>query len=222
MRNIRRKNEKALITEFIQILKSEINKKNKRNERLSFVLTGGSSPIKLYKKLSQSKIDWSNVDFFWGDERYVHKKSKNSNYKLAQDLLFKKAKIKNKNLFSIQTNVNEIKKSSDIYENTIRRYFKGKKIKFDIFLLGMGKDGHIASIFPNSKLLNKKFISSPVNREDFKRITLSLNIINNSKKIILWLNNRLKTNKFLKFKNKKKSIPVNYLNKKKLLCFSIK
>ena len=149
MRNIRRKNEKALITEFIQILKSEINKKNKRNERLSFVLTGGSSPIKLYKKLSQSKINWSNVDFFWGDERYVHKKSKNSNYKLAQDLLFKKAKIKKKNLFSIQTNVNEIKKSSNMYENTIRRYFKGKKIKFDIFLLGMGKDGHIASIFPN-------------------------------------------------------------------------
>ena len=57
---------------------------------MSFVLTGGSSPVNLYKKLAKSQIDWSNVDLFWGDERFVSKDSKYSNYKLAYDLLIKK------------------------------------------------------------------------------------------------------------------------------------
>jgi len=82
MRIIKKKNEKSLIREFIQILKREINKKRKSKKRLSFVLTGGSSPINLYKKLAKSKINWSNIDLFWGDERFVSNKSKNSNFKI--------------------------------------------------------------------------------------------------------------------------------------------
>ena len=64
MRNIKKKNENSLINHFIQIIKKEIIKKRKRNKRLSFVLTGGSSPKRLYKKLSQSNIEWSYVDLF--------------------------------------------------------------------------------------------------------------------------------------------------------------
>ena len=56
------------------------------------------SPIKLYKKLAKSKIDWSNVDLFWGDERHVSNKSKNSNYKLAYDTFIKKIKINKKEI----------------------------------------------------------------------------------------------------------------------------
>ena len=93
--------------------------------------------------------------------------------------------------------------------------------KFDIFLLGMGNDGHIASIFPNSDTLEKKFISKPIIRKDFKRITLGINIINDSKKIFLWLNKKSKTLLFNKFLKKGKEIPVNNLNKKKLTCFKV-
>ena len=68
----------------------------------------------------------------------------------------------------------------------------------------MGEDGHVASLFPNSEHLHKKFITRPIIRKDFKRITLSLNIINNSKKIILWLNNKSKSKIYLKVKTKGK------------------
>ena len=68
-----------------------------------------------------------------------------------------------------------------------------KTKSFDYFLLGMGADGHVASIFPSSSEINEKFIAKQVLRKDFLRISLSLNIINNSKKIILWLNNNLKS-----------------------------
>ena len=110
MRIIKKKNEKSLIREFLQIFKREIDKKKKSKSRLSFVLTGGSSPINLYKKLAKSNIDWSNIDLFWGDERFVSNKSKNSNFKLANDLFIKKVKIKKQNLFYINTKTKDMNK----------------------------------------------------------------------------------------------------------------
>ena len=86
----------------------------------------------------------------------------------------------------------------------------------------MGRDGHIASIFPSSKELKEKFIVKPIIRKDFKRITLSLNIINNSRKIFLWLNNKSISLIFKKLKNHGKKIPVNNLKKNKSYCFCIK
>ena len=221
MRIIKKKNEKSLIREFLQIFKREIDKKKKSKSRMSFVLTGGSSPINLYKKLAKSNIDWSNIDLFWGDERFVSNKSKNSNFKMANDLFIKKSKIKKRNLFYINTKRKDVNQSSLEYQNKIKNYFKNKKISFDICLLGMGNDGHVASIFPNTNILKKKFIVSPVNRRDFKRITIGLKIINNSKKILLWLSKKSKTSTFKKLQLKGKKIPVNNLNKKKLYCFLI-
>ena len=221
MRIIKKKNEKSLIREFLQIFKREIDKKKKSKSRLSFVLTGGSSPINLYKKLAKSNIDWSNIDLFWGDERFVSNKSKNSNFKMANDLFIKKSKIKKRNLFYINTKRKDVNQSSLEYQNKIKNYFKNKKIKFDICLLGMGNDGHVASIFPNTNILKKKSIVSPVNRGDFKRITIGLKVINNSKKIFLWLSKKSKTSTFKKLQLKGKKIPVNNLNKKKLYCFLI-
>ena len=221
MRIIKKKNEKSLIREFLQIFKREIDKKKKSKSRLSFVLTGGSSPVNLYKKLAKSNIDWSNIDLFWGDERFVSNKSKNSNFKMANDLFIKKVKIKKQNLFYINTKRKDINQSSVEYQNKIKNYFKNKKIKFDICLLGMGNDGHVASIFPNTNILKKKSIVSPVNRGDFKRITIGLKVINNSKKIFLWLSKKSKTSIFKKLRLKGKKIPINNLNKKKLYCFLI-
>jgi len=221
MRIIKKKNEKSLIREFLRIFKREIDKKKKSKSRLSFVLTGGSSPVNLYKKLAKSNIDWSNIDLFWGDERFVSNKSKNSNFKMANDLFIKKSKIKKRNLFYINTKRKDVNQSSLEYQNKIKNYFKNKKISFDICLLGMGNDGHVASIFPNTNILKKKFIVSPVNRRDFKRITIGLEIINNSKKILLWLSKKSKTSTFKKLQLKGKKIPVNNLNKKKLYCFLI-
>jgi len=221
MKYIREKNENSLINDFIKIFNKEILKKKKRKKRLSFVLTGGASPKNLYKRLSQANIDWSNVDLFWGDERFVSANSKNSNYKLAQDLLIKKIKIKKKNCFPFNTKNVDITKSAEDYEFKLRKYFKKKKIIFDIFLLGMGDDGHVVSIFPESKELKQKFVCKPIYRNDFKRLTLGLNIINDSKKIFLWLNDTSKFSIFKKFKRQDKKIPVNNLRKDKLNCFCV-
>ena len=85
----------------------------------------------------------------------------------------------------------------------------------------MGLDGHIASLFPNSENLYKKFISKPVIRKDFKRITLGLNIINNSKRILLWLNNKSKAKAYLRLRREGKKVPVNNLNKRNTIIYKI-
>ena len=221
MKTITRNSEKSLINEFIDALSKDILKKKRNKKRFSLVLTGGKSPIKLYQQLSKCKIDWSNIDLFWGDERFVSQKSKSSNYKLAYDAFIKKININKKNLFPINTKMKNALNSSKNYSNLIKNYFKNKSISFDCFLLGMGIDGHIASIFPNSEELLKKFIAKPVYRKDFKRITLSLNIINNSKKTIVWLNNKFISKIFNELKKRGNKLPINNLNKKKTFIYKI-
>ena len=220
MKIINKKSEKSLIDQFISNLKKDFLRKKKQNKRFSFVLTGGESPRKLYKKLSKIDINWNNIDLFWGDERYVSHQSKNSNYRLAFNEFIKKIKLDKKNILPIKIH-KSISKTSAEYSLTIKKYFKYKKISFDYCLLGMGNDGHIASLFPNSEDLYKKFITKPIIRKDFKRITLSLNIINNSKKILLWLNNSSKSKIYLKLKKKGKKIPVNNLNKRNTTIYKI-
>ncbi len=220
MKIINKKSEKSLIDEFISNLKKDCLRKKKQSKRFSFVLTGGESPRKLYRKLAKTEIDWNNVDLFWGDERYVPRLSKNSNFKLAFDEFIKKIKINKKNIFPIKTD-KLIIKCSDDYSKTLKKYFKNKKIIFDYCLLGLGKDGHIASIFPNTSNITKKFISTPVMRKDFKRVTLSLNIINNSKKILLWLNNKSIAKNYNNLIKQGKKIPVNNLNKKNTIIYKI-
>tara|TARA_B100001093_G_scaffold129653_1_gene122268 strand:+ start:1414 stop:2079 length:666 start_codon:yes stop_codon:yes gene_type:complete len=220
MKIINKKSEKSLIDQFIHDFKKSYLRKKKQNKRFSFVLTGGKSPKNLYRELAKINIDWKNIDFFWGDERYVSHFSKNSNYKLAFNEFIKKAEINKKNIFSIKTQKSILKCSTD-YSTTIKKYFKYKKINFDYCLLGMGSDGHIASIFPRSENLYKKFITKPVIRKDFKRITLGLNIINNSKKILLWLNNKSKTKAYLRLRKEGRKIPINNLNKKNMIIYKV-
>jgi 6-phosphogluconolactonase len=220
MRFIKKKTEKLLINEFISVFKNEILKKKKNKKKLNFVLTGGSSPKNLYKTLAKSNLDWKDVNFFWGDERFVPQNSKHSNYKLANDLLLKKIKIKKNNIFPIKTKEKTIYLSSKNYSKKLNKFFR-KKIKFDVFLLGMGDDGHVASIFPGSNELNQKFICKPIFRKDFQRITIGLNVINKSKRIFLWLNNKSKTKIFKKLSKIGKKIPINKLNKSKTTIFLI-
>ena len=217
---IKKNTEKLLVNSFLNLFIQYSKEKERLNKRFSFVLTGGKSPIQLYKNLSKIKINWGNIDFFWGDERYVAQQSKYSNFKLAQKYLFKNIKIKLKQIYFVDTKKKNVFLSSLDYEKKIKKYFNNKKINFDLILLGMGNDGHIASIFPDQIKIKTKRIVTSVIRNDFKRISLSLKTINSTKNIFLWLNNKTKS---LNFNKNKKNInrPVNYLNKRKTSIFSL-
>ena len=217
---IKKNSEKLLINYFIREFHRIIKIKEKKGQRLSFVLTGGKSPIKLYRTLSKSKINWKNVDFFWGDERYVSQNSQHSNFKLAKLNILNSLKIKNNQLFPVNTSKPSLVSSSKDYEKKIKKYFFRRKLQFDIILLGLGEDGHIASIFPGEIDKNNIDVTKSVIKDDFKRISLTLKTINNAKKIFLWLPTKKISRIFNdNFNNKKK--PVSYLNKRKIFVFSM-
>ena len=216
---IHQNNENFLIKKFIRLFRAKIKNKGKR--RFSFVLTGGNSPIKLYKHLAKSRnINWGKIDFFIGDERYVKETSENSNIKMCKKYLLNKIKISDNQIYKISTNKKSIKESVLEYEKKIKKYFFNKKITFDLILLGIGNDGHIASLFKNN--INKKTNKNItfIKRKDFLRITLTLKCLNNSKSIFLWAPGRVKSNIVKKILlDKKFMYPVSFLKEKNNFLF---
>jgi len=212
-------NENLLIKKLIRLFKTKI--KQSRSKRFSFVLTGGESPINLYKNLSKDKkISWKKIDFFISDERYVNKNSKNSNIKMCKKYLLDKIKISKNQIYEISTDKISVKKSVIDYEDRIKKYFLKKKVCFNLTLLGMGGDGHIASLFKNNiKKKTKKNVVS-IKKKDFSRISLSLKCINNSKIILLWIPGRSKANIIKKIlKDKKFKYPASFLRRKNNFLF---
>ena len=130
MRIIRKNEEKQLIESFIKNFKKIADKRERSKKRFSFVLTGGSSPIKLYKMLSKEKINWKNIDFFWGDERFVGKRSNFSNYNLAYKNIFKNLNILKNQIYSVNTNLSSVKMSSDRFDSNQYHNFKKAKPSF--------------------------------------------------------------------------------------------
>ena len=212
-------NENLLIRKFISLFIQKIKKIKKG--RFSFVLTGGDSPIKLYRSLSKIKnINWKKVDFFIGDERYVKENSKNSNIGMCKKYLLNKIKISKKQIYKISTEKISLKESVNDYENKIKEYFSNKSSKFDIVLLGIGNDGHIASLFRNN--INKKNNKNVkfVKRKDFLRISLTLKSINSSKNIFLWAPGRKKSLIIKKIlKDNKLKYPASFLKEKNNFLF---
>ena len=116
---IQENNEIFLIKKFTRLFKRKID--SKRKNRFSFVLTGGTSPIKLYKYLAKNKkIPWRKIDFFIGDERCVKENSKHSNINMCKKYLLDKDRISENQIYKISTNNTSIKKNSLNYEKKIR------------------------------------------------------------------------------------------------------
>ena len=134
--------------------------------------------------------------------------------------LLNKIPILNSQIYEINIKSKNLKKISQEYEKKIKKYFNGKKISFDLTLLGVGNDGHIASLFENNiNNKNKKNVDFVI-KKDFKRITLTIKCINNSKNIFLWAPGKKKNNIIKNIiKDKKFMYPASYLKLKNNFLF---
>jgi 6-phosphogluconolactonase len=120
-------------------------------------ISGGHTPERFFRLLAATpeakSLPWDQIHVFWVDERYVPPDSEASNYKLAADTFLDKVGIPPANVHRIPTEYEDIHDAARAYERTIREVFglQGDEIpEFDLIALGMGADGHTASLFPNS------------------------------------------------------------------------
>jgi 6-phosphogluconolactonase len=129
-----------------------------RKGRFSLALSGGSSPKKLYEMLAsssyRSRIDWSRVYIFFGDERYLPLDHPDSNYKMVKAALLDPLKLESSKVFPVNTSLAPAESAAD-YEQCIRAHFKDGP-HFDLILLGLGDNSHTASLFPHTHLLHEK------------------------------------------------------------------
>lgn len=124
-----------------------------RKEHFDLVLTGGSTPIPLYSRLAaqhKRAIEWNRVRFFWGDERDVPPDHLDSNFRSANKTLLRPLGIRSENVFRIPAGGKSAVEAAAEYEATLKNLFSGIP-DFDYVLLGIGEDGHIASLFPDAR-----------------------------------------------------------------------
>ena len=151
-------------------------------------LSGGSTPKLLYQLLAseeyRDRVAWDRVEFFFGDERWVPQTDKDSNFKLANDYLFQPLGIEASRVFPMPTEGVEPPGAAEQYESVIRRTFSlasREMPRFDLIFLGMGDDGHTASLFPHTAALreySKQVAANYVEKLNTWRITLTAPVLN--------------------------------------------
>jgi len=128
-----------------------------KNGRFSVALSGGSTPENLYILLGTDtfapRVDWQHVHVFWGDERTVQPHSIDSNYRMVHDSLLKGVGVPDENIHRLEGEL-EPQEAADRYEATLKEHFGDVEFpNFDLIFLGLGADGHTASLFPNTDAL---------------------------------------------------------------------
>jgi len=155
--------------------------------RFTIVLSGGSTPKSLYNLLAtnaRTALPWDRMFFFWGDERHVPPTDPDSNYRMADETLLSKIPVPAGNVFRIKAENPDAAAVAEAYEQTILKFFQlksGEVPNFDLILLGMGPDGHTASLFPGTTALQEKshlVVANWVEKMKTHRITLTLPVLN--------------------------------------------
>ena len=164
-------------------------------ELFTIALSGGSTPKNLYALLAGStpyldEIPWSKIHFFWGDERHVPPDHPQSNFRMAREAMLSQAPVPDQNIHRVRAEEPNADKAAAEYEQEIRAFFKlanGQLPCFDCILLGMGSDGHTASLFPGTVALQEKqrlVVANYVDKFQAYRITMTAPVLNNAETII--------------------------------------
>lgn len=160
------------------------------NPTFSLVLTGGSTPGPIYERLAHpnfaNAIDWQRVHIFFGDERCVPPDHPDSNFGMAHDTLLQHVPIPDEQIHRLKGELNPQNAASE-YESVVRAFLEQNPPGFDLTLLGMGDDGHAASLFPGTNAINEKerwVVAHHVKKLDAWRLTMSPPLLNRSENIM--------------------------------------
>ena len=156
-------------------------------------LSGGSTPKRLYEMLAdpdepfRALVPWSRIHFFWSDERHVPPDHPDSNFRLAHEVMLSRVPVVEENVHRVPTENPDADAVAQAYEETLVEVTKESVPRLDLILLGLGTDGHTASIFPGSEVLHetKRLVAAPwVEQLKAYRITMTLPLLNNAASVL--------------------------------------
>ncbi|MGB6384458.1 MAG: 6-phosphogluconolactonase [Terriglobales bacterium] len=178
----------AAAEEFVRTARAAIGAQG----RFTVALSGGSTPKALYSLLATNYADfvWNRVFLFFGDERHVPPTDSESNYRMVKESLLSKISIPDGNVFRVPAENPDAAAAASDYEGQIRRFFalkSGEFPRFDLILLGMGPDGHTASLFPDSAALDEQsrlVVANWVAKFNTHRITFTFPVLNRAAEVM--------------------------------------
>jgi len=163
------------------------------------VLSGGSTPRAIHELLAASHLDWDGVHFFWGDERCVPPDNEESNFRMARETLLNKIEVSDYQIHRMRGELNPQQAASE-YQEEIFRHFHSEEIpRFDFVFLGMGDDGHTASLFPNTAALSVQdhiVASNTVDKLKSTRLTMTVPVFQRASKIAFLISGKGKAAAF--------------------------
>ncbi len=176
---------------FVEICRDAIA----RRERASVALSGGSTPRLLFRRLAQrplrDELDWSRVEFFWGDERAVPADHEESNYRMAREELLEKLASPPQRIHRMPAERPDLDRAARDYQAELARVFgvpeRGQPPAFDLVLLGLGADAHTASLFPATDALDERerwVVANHVPKLAADRLTLTPVVLNRAAHVL--------------------------------------
>lgn len=178
----------ALVDRSLVVTINQINNALKDKGQVTMALAGGNTPKPLYQALANQNLPWEKIHIFWGDERYVPADHPDSNERMAREAWLNKIDIPASNIYPMPTGSKDPAIDALQYEASLRQFFQapvGTIPCIDIILLGLGDDGHTASLFPHTDALKvKDHLVTVGNKDGQPRLTLTIPMINQAHCVI--------------------------------------
>jgi len=197
-----------------QLWRENALKAVRRAGRYSVGLSGGQSPISFYQLLSREEnLPWDKTHIFLADERYVPLDHPDSNGGAIKKNFLNLINIPSSNIHLIETDMLSLELAAQQYEQTLRKYFSlpfGQWPRFDLFVLGVGEDGHTASLFPDSVIdaADRLVLSVSSAKVKHSRLSLSLSVINSARCVVFLIKGKNKANIFKEIRRRDCPLPA--------------
>ncbi|HEX7332400.1 MAG TPA: 6-phosphogluconolactonase [Pyrinomonadaceae bacterium] len=182
-----------------------------QTERFNIALSGGSTPKVLYQLLAEepfrAQVPWGRTHFYWSDERHVPPDHPDSNYRMAHEAMLSRVPVPESNVHRVRSENPNAQEAADEYEKIVVP-------RLDLILLGLGGDGHTASIFPGSEVLHetKRLVAAPwVEKLNTYRITMTLPLLNNGASVLFLVSGKEKAEIVKEVLEGPKKYPAQYV-----------
>ena len=214
-------NKEQLVTATTEHVVNSIGQAIEERGLCNIALAGGNTPREVYSMLAEEsyrgRVDWDKLHLFWGDERMVPPEHQDSNFRMVKETLLDHVRIPDVNVHRIRGEIAPEKSATD-YAELLHKHFKEDLPRFDLILLGIGEDGHTASLFPGTDAVEeceRYAVAVFVSRLGTWRVTLTFPVLNAAREVFFLVSGRSKADtvrRIISIKQPAKEFPASMVN----------